>query len=69
MPESTSVARRSLLLGAAGLLVPCGLVEGFITPRGLSTPAALAVGIGLGALFWAMVLWRGRPSTPVARPA
>lgn len=53
-----------LALGCAVLLVPCGLVEGFVTPRGLSTPAALAVGFGLGALFWAMVLWRGRPDRP-----
>ncbi len=52
-----------LALGSAALLVPCGLVEGFVTPRGLSTPAALTVGLGLGALYWGMVIWRGRPAT------
>jgi uncharacterized membrane protein SpoIIM required for sporulation len=60
-------------LGTAFLLVPCGLVEGFVTPRGLSVPAALAVGLGLGALFWGLVVWRGRPtptaSIPTAEPA
>lgn len=56
------LASVELALGSAALLVPCGIVEGFITPRGLSTPAALAVGIGLGALYWALVLWRGRPA-------
>ncbi|MCU1499090.1 MAG: protein of unknown function transrane [Acidimicrobiales bacterium] len=50
-----------LALGSAALLVPCGLVEGFVTPRGLSLPAALAVGLTLGAVYWALVLWRGRP--------
>ncbi|QXC61387.1 stage II sporulation protein M [Aquihabitans sp. G128] len=51
-----------LALGSAFLLVPCGLVEGFVTPRGLSLPAALAVGSSLGAAYWALVLWRGRPA-------
>ncbi len=51
-----------LALGSAFLLVPCGIVEGFVTPRGLSLPAALAVGFALGGLFWALVLWRGRPA-------
>jgi uncharacterized membrane protein SpoIIM required for sporulation len=47
--------------GSALLLVPCGLVEGFITPRGLATPTALTVGFGLAAAYWMLVLWRGRP--------
>jgi uncharacterized membrane protein SpoIIM required for sporulation len=61
-----------LAAGSALLLVPCGLVEGFVTPRGLSTPMALLVGFGLAGTFWAMVLWRGRPdpvgAAPPARP-
>jgi len=55
-----------MALGAAVLLVPCGLVEGFVTPRGLSLGAALTVGIALGVAFWAMVLWRGRAPRAVA---
>jgi uncharacterized membrane protein SpoIIM required for sporulation len=50
-----------MALGAAFLLVPCGLIEGYVTPRGLSLEAALAVGFSLGAAFWALVVWRGRP--------
>lgn len=50
-----------LALGSAALLVPCGLVEGFVTPRGLSLPAALAVGLSLALVYWALVVWRGRP--------
>jgi uncharacterized membrane protein SpoIIM required for sporulation len=56
-----------MALGAAVLLVPCGLVEGFVTPRGLSLASALAVGFGLGAAFWALVLWRGRRRGPDPR--
>jgi uncharacterized membrane protein SpoIIM required for sporulation len=55
-------------IGCAVLLVPCGIVEGFVTPRGLATPWALAVGFGLGAIYWALVLWRGRPVTAVPTP-
>lgn len=50
-----------IALGSAALLVPCGLVEGFVTPRGLSLPVALAVGIALGACYWGLVWWRGAP--------
>ncbi|MEO6987645.1 MAG: stage II sporulation protein M, partial [Aquihabitans sp.] len=52
-----------MALGTALLLVPTGLVEGFVTPRGLSLPAALTVGIALGTAFWALVMWRGRPAS------
>lgn len=49
-----------MALGSALLLVPTGLVEGFVTPRGLSLGPALAVGGGLGVLYWSLVWWRGR---------
>ena len=49
-----------MALGSAALLVPCGLVEGFVTPLGLPAPGAIAVGVGLGLAFWGCVLWRGR---------
>jgi uncharacterized membrane protein SpoIIM required for sporulation len=63
--EALTVEARAageLALGTALWLIPCGLVEGFVTPRGLSLPAAVAVGVALGGLFWAMVLWRGEPA-------
>jgi uncharacterized membrane protein SpoIIM required for sporulation len=49
-----------IVLGTAPWLVLAGLVEGFYTPRGEGLPAALAVGLGLGALYWVLLLWRGR---------
>lgn len=62
--EALSIEGRAgveIALGSAALLVPTGIVEGFITPRGLSLPAALAVGFTLGIAYWALVLWRGHP--------
>lgn len=55
-------ARRGveIVLGTIPWLVLAGLVEGFLTPRGLPVAAVLAIGLGLGALFWSLVLWRGR---------
>lgn len=50
-----------IVLGTAPWLVLAGLVEGFLTPRGLGLGAAVMVGVALGAVYWALVLWRGRP--------
>ena len=44
-------------------LVVAGLTEGFITGSGISLTAVLAVGLGLGVAYWALVLWRGVLST------
>jgi uncharacterized membrane protein SpoIIM required for sporulation len=56
-----------VVLGTMPWLVLAGLVEGFVTPRRIGVGAALAVGIALAAVYWALVLWRGRPE-PVASP-
>jgi uncharacterized membrane protein SpoIIM required for sporulation len=52
--------------GTAPWLVVCGLCEGFLT--GPSLPVAVQAGIGaaLFALFWGLVIWRGRQSAAVA---
>jgi uncharacterized membrane protein SpoIIM required for sporulation len=50
-----------LVLGTMPWLILAGLVEGFVTPRHLPLAAALAIGLGLGALYWAAVLGLGRP--------
>lgn len=51
-----------VVLGTAAWLVVAGTVEGFVTPTGLGTAPAIAVGLGLGTIFWALVAWRGRPA-------
>jgi uncharacterized membrane protein SpoIIM required for sporulation len=48
-------------LGTAVCLVVAGLVEGFLTPADLGWEGALSVGLVSGALYWALVIWRGRP--------
>ena len=52
-------------LGTALWLVLAGLVEGFVTPAGIGVGPALAVGFGLGALYWALVWRLGRRPDPV----
>jgi uncharacterized membrane protein SpoIIM required for sporulation len=54
-----------MLLGTAPWLVVAGLVEGFVTPAGFSLPIVVTIGLGLGTIYWGLVLWRGRPA-PVA---
>lgn len=55
-----------LVLGTIPWVILAGLVEGFVTGSAPGFTAALAIGVGLGALFWALVLWRGRQSRAVA---
>ncbi|CAN5761799.1 stage II sporulation protein M [soil metagenome] len=64
LPRFTALrrqARRAVLiaLGTAPWLVLAGLVEGFLTPTGLGPAQALAIGATLGAVYWALVIWRG----------
>jgi uncharacterized membrane protein SpoIIM required for sporulation len=58
-------ARRSVLmvLGTVPWLGVCGLVEGFADPGALGLGGVLGLGFGLGAVYWSLVLWRGRPVT------
>jgi len=51
-----------VVLGTAPWLVLAGLVEGFLTPRGLGLATAVAIGVALGAAYWTLVVWRGRPA-------
>ena len=54
-------AAAELVLGTAFWLVVAGLVEGFLTPAGTGLETVLVVGFGLGALYWGLVWWRGKP--------
>lgn len=60
----TAEARNGVetVLGTMPWLVLAGVVEGFITPRQIGLGPALALGFGLGAVWWALLLWRGRPN-------
>jgi uncharacterized membrane protein SpoIIM required for sporulation len=59
-----------LVLGTAPWLVLAGLVEGVLTPAGTGLTNVLLVGIGLGALFWSLVVLLGRArAAPEPSPA
>ncbi|MDQ3987113.1 MAG: stage II sporulation protein M [Actinomycetota bacterium] len=57
--------RRSIeiVLGTAPWLVLAGLVEGFVTPRGLGLLGSLVLGVGLSAVYWALFWFRGRSAS------
>jgi len=59
-----------IVLGTMPWLVVAGLVEGFITPAALGFGVVLPVGLGLGATYWGLVIWRGRrPVIPALAPS
>ena len=64
-------ARRAvaIALGTAPWLVLAGLVEGFVTPEGLGLGVVGTVGVGLGVLYWALVVWRGRRARGEPEPS
>jgi uncharacterized membrane protein SpoIIM required for sporulation len=53
-----------IVLGTVPWFVLAGVVEGFVTPADVGRLPALAVGCGLGAIYWALVAWRGRVAVP-----
>ena len=57
-----------LVLGTAVWLVVAGLTEGVITPLGIGVWSALAVGFGLGGLYWVLVWRLGGPAATSDRP-
>jgi uncharacterized membrane protein SpoIIM required for sporulation len=67
LPRRVSAVREArrtvaMVIGTAPWLVLAGLVESARADWArLGLPAVLAVGFGLGALYWGLVLWRGRP--------
>jgi uncharacterized membrane protein SpoIIM required for sporulation len=50
------------LVGTAAWLVVAGVIEGFVTPSGFGLTAVIGVGLGVGALFWTLVMVLGRPT-------
>jgi uncharacterized membrane protein SpoIIM required for sporulation len=61
----------ALALGTAPWLVAAGIVEGYRAQLAeAGVPVVVGVGLALGAIFWGLVLWRGRePRTRGARGA
>jgi uncharacterized membrane protein SpoIIM required for sporulation len=49
----------AVVLGTLPWIVAAGLAEGFASPSGISGAEAAAIGLGLGATYWGLVLARG----------
>ena len=47
------------MLGTALWLVVAGIVEGFVTPRGLGPVVAVVVGLAVAAPYWALLVAAG----------
>jgi uncharacterized membrane protein SpoIIM required for sporulation len=58
----------AMIIGTAPCLVVAGLTEGFVTPRALPVPAALAIGAALAGGYWSLVVLRGVRSGHGASP-
>ena len=70
-PRSQALVREGratveMVLGTGMWLVVAGLIEGFVTPRGIGLWPAVAVGMSAAALYWGVVFWRGKP--PLINP-
>jgi uncharacterized membrane protein SpoIIM required for sporulation len=59
-------AAGELALGTIPWLVLAGIVEGFVTPRGLPVGAAVATGLVFGGVYWALIILRGGPEPSTA---
>jgi len=42
-------------------VVLAGLIEGFVTRAGFGLVPGLVLGVAVGALYWTLVIVRGRP--------
>jgi uncharacterized membrane protein SpoIIM required for sporulation len=63
--RSTAVIREArvavmIIIGTIPWFIVAGLIEGFYTPAGFGVGPAIIVGVSVGALYWGLVVWRGR---------
>jgi uncharacterized membrane protein SpoIIM required for sporulation len=62
-------AAAEIAVGTGLVLVLCGIVEGTVSTSGIGLVPAIVLGLLIGAVFWGLVLWRGRPErAPAADP-
>lgn len=59
--RSEALAGVEIMLGTSVWLVVAGLIEGFVTPSGLTVASASAIGVPIGLLYWTLVVVLGRP--------
>ena len=59
-------AAGEIAVGTAMVLVLCGIVEGSLSTSGIGLVPAITVGLLIGAAFWSLVWWRGKPDPALA---
>jgi uncharacterized membrane protein SpoIIM required for sporulation len=58
----------AIVLGTVPWVILAGIIEGFVTRSGFGLVPGLVLGVGVGAVYWSLVLVRGRPP-PALAPA
>ena len=51
----------AIVLGTVPWLILAGFIEGFVTRAGFGLIPGIVLGVGVGALYWTLVIVRGRP--------
>ena len=57
-----------IVLGTVPWVILAGLIEGFVTRAGFGLVPGIVLGVGVGAVFWGLVLVRGKPARHAAAP-
>lgn len=57
-----------IVLGTIPWVILAGLIEGYVTRAGFGLVPGIMLGVGVGALYWTLVIVRGRPA-PQPAPA
>jgi uncharacterized membrane protein SpoIIM required for sporulation len=60
-----------IVLGTIPWVILAGIIEGFVTRSGFGLLPGIVLGVGVGAVYWTLVVVRGRPQrpAPAATPA
>jgi uncharacterized membrane protein SpoIIM required for sporulation len=74
LPRSRALAREAraaivIVLGTVPWLILAGIIEGFVTRAGFGLVPGIALGVGVGAIYWTLVFVRGRPLTAAPAPS
>lgn len=56
----------AIVLGTVPWVVLAGIIEGFVTRAGFGLAPGIVLGVGVGAVYWGLVLVRGRPQRAAA---
>ncbi len=58
-----------IVLGTVPWVILAGIIEGFVTRAGFGLIPGIVLGVGVGAVYWTLVVVRGRPQQPRAGAA